>query len=550
MKKTYVSDLLDIEDVLNLRAGENLFIAAGVGSGKTTFFLQVIIQLVEEGYTVQIFVHRKLLRNQYLEDFNRMLENMPGKAAEFWNGVRISSYQELESVKKKGREFPQSDYIICDEVQYFLDDSIFNPNTMYAYEWIKKQITSVRVYLSGTAEEFLNYIKSDQAMIGIRDPDFPNVYIRGDSRNLYQYQMPNDYSELPICYLRNEFEIFQLLEESDEEHKSLIFVESKDKGAKYLEHLKKNGISAEFLNADNKEEENGVSETVEYMALSRSYRQKVLITTSVLDAGVSLEDSRIDKVIILVTEKNTFMQMLGRVRKQNGKDNFTLYIMNQDISYFTRRMSYLLGESELEIVSEFIRKFVSQSGEIRENWKIQMDEPNRVAIIEKNIVFIENQWRINWLRYQKMLQQRNFLSKIVTRIQKEKYGFLCEQLEWLGVEYNAKAWYWRKLVDKLNQTIGNLVEQSDILVGKKQQLEFVQKIISLIQAIDGEVVINGKVSADNFNYFTYKYHLPWTIQVFPEKKPVQYRVYNSLLKKSVLHNIEWREEDEIKEVEA
>lgn len=56
---------------------------------------------------------------------------------------------------------------------------------------------------------------------------------------------------------------------------------------------------------------------------NKKFKCPVLITTSVLDNGVNIEDSAVKHVVISATSKTTFLQMLGRVR---DAQHLNLYI--------------------------------------------------------------------------------------------------------------------------------------------------------------------------------------------------------------------------------
>ena len=72
---------------------------------------------------------------------------------------------------------------------------------------------------------------------------------------------------------------------------------------------------------------------------------KILITTSVLDNGVSIHDSEVGNLVIMTESKVSFLQMLGRIRAENV-EYCNLYFVKRDDEIFKKRM--LSYKSELE----------------------------------------------------------------------------------------------------------------------------------------------------------------------------------------------------------
>ena len=84
-------------------------------------------------------------------------------------------------------------------------------------------------------------------------------------------------------------------------------------------------ITAKFLTSKSKYENR---ETFDYIINNEKFNFKVLITTSVLDNGINLKDSLIKHIVIETCNKTSFIQMLGRIRRENITDKLNLYIKN------------------------------------------------------------------------------------------------------------------------------------------------------------------------------------------------------------------------------
>lgn len=105
-----------------------------------------------------------------------------------------------------------------------------------------------------------------------------------------------------------------------------------------MEQLVKTGKIARqniaLLNADNIDAD---SELVRELAIANRLLPKILITTSVLDNGVSIHDPEVGNVLIITESRISFLQMLGRIRSKNV-DECNLYFVRRDQKEFFRRM--------------------------------------------------------------------------------------------------------------------------------------------------------------------------------------------------------------------
>ena len=92
------------------------------------------------------------------------------------------------------------------------------------------------------------------------------------------------------------------------------------------------------------------SGAINALVLANKLAPKVLLTTSVLDNGVSIHDPEVENIAIITESKVSFLQMLGRVRSESTK-GIKLYFVLRSASYFARR------EQELKRVMEAFDKF-------------------------------------------------------------------------------------------------------------------------------------------------------------------------------------------------
>lgn len=74
-----------------------------------------------------------------------------------------------------------------------------------------------------------------------------------------------------------------------------------------------------------------MGKVVKWCIVKEKRSKKILITTSVMDNGISLEDEYLRNIVIMADTKETFIQMLGRKRIKNNNEKLNLYILKRDI---------------------------------------------------------------------------------------------------------------------------------------------------------------------------------------------------------------------------
>ena len=88
------------------------------------------------------------------------------------------------------------------------------------------------------------------------------------------------------------------------------------------------------------------------MVAHRFLEPKVLITTSVLDNGISLEDSSLRNIAIISNSRLSFIQMLGRIRECDGVDTINLILLKREateLSVFLTRYENLVKQIDIII---------------------------------------------------------------------------------------------------------------------------------------------------------------------------------------------------------
>lgn len=350
-------------------------ISCQTGAGKTTFCEDVLIaDAIDKGKKI-VFVSNRLSLN--LAEKRRIIKNF--EIDNFWNerglkvqcdfgdNIVICTYQRL-SKKLADPEFAKNvEYVVLDEVHYFLADSGFSTTASFLIKEIPKVFrNSKRVYISATIEEVLPFICKYECLAGsarykIRygwTPDFEKVLrIQEDEIRLKElnrsifapnlptpilYKMRSNYNFLDLHFFDDEDYLIQKIQES--KYKWLIFVASKEKG----EELKGKISDAFFLDASMKDTNN---DYFERLIDEEKFDNKVLISTSVFLNGNNLKDEKLKNVVIYQVDETSVKQGLGRKRISHGSgEKINLYLKIPTKQALNRRI--IINEEFLEMADK------------------------------------------------------------------------------------------------------------------------------------------------------------------------------------------------------
>ncbi len=338
--------------------------------------------------------------------------------------------------------FQKYDYIIADECHYFLEDSIFNTDTKFSYDWIfHRKSHTVLIFISATIERIKEYVIQDQKLPVEKSVEErkkgPRV-CRGDldiNDIVRTYNIEPDYSYLNLELLKNTQEIVEYVQK---ESKWLIFVDSIKRG-KEIKSLLDKSLQKEsetsrkrtvvFIDADSKNEEEG-ADIVKYIGNKECFKR---------------EDTERLNVYILLRDKKDFERFLSTSEKQvkfktefsGQEDKLLEKIMKSEFSYQCARKLCFVKEASLIF--------------------------NELAV---------KQWDYLYQYYQ----------KIVDRFECEGgTAFLKEQLEWIGcknIEEECKK-LMQSLLGKMCEVIENykgkvLSEEDRKAVREKIRLDIVR----------------------------------------------------------------------------
>lgn len=338
----------------------------------------------------------------YVEKFDEYTNKGIDKFSDF-GFITICSYHQFYG--KNLLDNNEYSYIVCDECHFFTSDATFNIYTDKILEYIVTSgKNSIRIYMTATIENvFEPIIRLETQWIEdeIRDleeqanfqrdctTDIVNVVNTNMdfyyNRNAFWYNNPNDAISQQLE------DIDRKLQESKSNVKMKCFFYYMSRNYDYVENVytyKSYGELLEVINAsedkwlifvlklpsqDKKNALNNVSRKVAELSREKIdnnsgaygiynqiiekeyFDEDVLITTSLLDNGININDEKLKNIVIDVFDRTEFIQMLGRVRiKDNRKIN--LYIREYTVEELEKFLRYNVTVLVLMLYIDLLNK--------------------------------------------------------------------------------------------------------------------------------------------------------------------------------------------------
>lgn len=344
-------------------------IQAPTGFGKSYFILHHLLPLVKEAGGQMLLLSNRIAISAQQKREIAKVTGFPKSGYYTHIGIqeltdfgciRVMTIQSLPSFLKsdEGKKWYQKVMVVViDECHFFTADALFNP---YCGLTLRKITTyfpnAVRLYLSATPEHVIGPIaKAEESApppISHQIFSLENSCIPRRQFQHLRFQV-GSYDHIAIRYFKELETLKSHIATSPSNERWLIFVPSKKLGQELVQQL---GEGARFISADDKEDKSWKT-----LVQSQKLPCRILISTSVLDCGVNIHDDSLKHVVILLDDKITFLQALGRKRCKKG-ETFNLYVQQADaqrVATLTRAAKEQLsiirrleeGEEEYKIIS-------------------------------------------------------------------------------------------------------------------------------------------------------------------------------------------------------
>lgn len=551
-KIQYVSDIIGEQYFTwgNFHSQRKIFITTPTGSGKSTFILYELLKFaISQNRKILYLVNRGILKEQLYEEIEKNVS--PYMTQEFLDKLKIApikyyidikTYQSIESLSKFNYNtvFQMAQeyyYIVYDECHYFYSDSNFNTNTYLSFDMLLKTFDSrVQIFMSATMKRIKKAF--EEYWINTRMVDTQNY-----NEQIIEYVAPVNYSNVSVRAFKNiEMLVDKIKEDIESNTKGLLFVDSinlgkkltgllcsknKDKSENKDENIKAyNKSQIAFITAEY-EKENDSLETVEDIVRYNYSDKKIIITTPVMDNGISIHDVDLRNLVILTDIEETFIQMLGR--KRNSGEEFTIYISNRDENYFKNRYNIVTKILNLYEKYALYRDSCWKKYQYSQNPTYFLEEDFNHFVLNdimsseyiykkanKFIYIFQGKPRINFLSIDKFKYLQSYYSGIISKIKEDEYVFIKKQCDWLEKNDEEKESIIKKAKqtqddfyrEKLEELILELINWQNIQIEEiiKDAKENKKEIdIEKLEPITSEKNIEFKIEAkEYFIYFLMK----------------------------------------------
>lgn len=391
------------------------------------------------------------------------------------------------------------DYIICDECHYFYQDSMYNTYTVLSYEWVLAEVLlnrKIGIFMSATIDIVKSKIIDDIGIIKRQvsqwNDERLDKRLSSEFDFIYNYLAQNnsiefmkkiksevkyneisgvpDYSYLNLKVFEEISDILQLIEENKNK-KWIIFINDIKAGKIISKEIKEHGVkNTVLIHSGYDKDEEAISEVDEIVSTNQMNSQ-VIITTSVMDNGISIEDIELRNMVILADTKEDFIQMLGRKRRDATVEKINVYICKRSKEYFKKR------QESVDKILEFIQKNFDSSS-VKLLGKV-MSDYRSYKLANQTLYLFNNALTWNEWSLYKSKNLYEYYQRIIERFDKEgDEAFLNEQAEWLGIPVNQiNMEIIEEKEDKLRENV-NVVLQGycDKELNKEEYSELVIKI--------------------------------------------------------------------------
>ena len=442
-------------ELFSLQTASIALISAPTGSGKTTMITKYLWPLCRmyEKHMI-MFVNRRILKSQVGNTILKEIgvsDDISDEGCIALDYLTIASYQYLEKRLENDRIHPDKlfiggiacshyDFVIFDEAHFFFYDSLFSLETIFLQRIPRVFKRAVRIYLSAT----MNPIR-DQLLCfeNIQDTEWdPYCYEWMYPGRFYTHipfvgnigRIVKEYSDVipdysyfqPVPYRDDEDLCSHIQEEvnAGSREKWIVFTNSIEKGQKMKGLLNEHGVSCAFIASNETLEVD--KDAVEDIFKSSKFSQQVLVTTNVIDNGVSIQDKAVTRIVLSGLDEITAIQQAGRIRVKNKKKTkIQLWVCLRNKRYFSFfRKNY---QKDLDTLLDFEKKNKEQRIELL----FQADTQS----LRKYVLLRDGNYTVNPLaKWALQYRIQEYEQNIEWLEQKGEYGFYERTLFWFGLK--------------------------------------------------------------------------------------------------------------------
>lgn len=371
--------------------------------------------------------------------------------------------------------YSQPQFVVLDEAHFFCSDAVFNPRTEAILQNLLTCFPdSIRIYMSATPEDVkpvIAAVEKRQLEELVNAKPHREFILFGAGIKEYCIKSSTDHIRLNFFH---EWETVEdkILREKESTEKWLIFVNEKATGKDISKKLTKN--LAQYLDAESGKPEIGI------LARTQIFQKKVLVSTSVIDNGISLCDDDLKNIVIDFSDNVQFMQMLGRKRVKDG-EQINVYVRvpsSIEIQAYRNDAERLIGA---------LQTFEKQPKAFFKQYWGKMDEHTQRMIAVNNIAS-GFEFSTNCLtEYQLALKCGKF-EELEDKMKRSEYAYAEQICEWLRTKFEMSM-YIDKNIE--SNSLDKLREYLDSKVG--EEINGGEEMYAINEAM------RGILSASQFN---------------------------------------------------
>ncbi len=437
----------------------NILISAGMGTGKTTFALDILAEYAKQNNKRILYLSNRKALNE--EIYSKIEKN------KLQGIVFPITYHKLQKVLlDKGKNKTQNridksiyddiDYIICDECHYFITDSWTNI-TDISYEYILNHQQAIKLYMSATGFYVFNELEKQL-----------------QNKEIINYYLPNDFSYIEKINFYSQQEYVNNLINSLPAHEKLIYFNRKLDNVLDL-HKQYKDISSFVCSDKNKQYKDHITKDA---LVDHKLTNQLTFVTTVWDNGINIIDSSVRHIVIDIVDLVTLIQCIGRRRIINNNDKVILHIRNwnkEELTQFInpkfaqRKLNdYFINENE-----EYLKQL--KIGEVEKGKCLYNDFSTKELTLNK---LMDKNIRIQIDEYYLATVKNNSFAEFINKVIK------CENIELIDYSKDIK-----------HQQILELELYLNSIDGEHLYNEHQQELCSMITDIKGiksKYQINGK----------------------------------------------------------
>lgn len=399
----------------------DVYINAAMGSGKSYFVISKMFEkAVKDQVRLSILCSRKTLEEQYKNELFQYVwrETLKGRM-DLWmymqsGNLEIKTYhklaQELKIGNTTGLNFTENaGMVVFDEVHCLYTDSTFATDLyIIVRELHRFTEANVSIFMTATGQDI-----------------FPVLQRRLNRQHNYCYSIKPDYSYLRVHSFNNDDTIISAMKNDKSSSKWVVYVSSKKEGENLKKMLK--GMDVAFLCSENRDSERNV-QLLEKIKNENCFDQKVLITTTVIDAGISLKMPELKNIVTYHYEYDIFIQTIGRKRVVDG-EVVNLFVKDRSARFMLNRAKEC--KYTLDLYTE-IRDVARVHGIKRARDKVMEGLlTNQAEFYRKFIYYDGTEYDLSWLAVNKLFSDREFYDVMYQQLSEDGNAFMKRVMQWL-----------------------------------------------------------------------------------------------------------------------